>query len=170
MKVSVILADKGSQGRLGTLSLLNAGWKVLFLNPLPPGIAPITPSFVVAVFFEVDQDHCNHPIDIVLSLVTEDGHPVQVPHPAGHQDLRITQTMTVPSPGGVPIGTPGAGGGLIEIIPGLQIAEGGYRWEVTIDGKDNPDWAASFRVMRPTQSSVSLGGPTPSLPSPEATS
>jgi hypothetical protein len=115
----------------------------------------------VAVFFEVDQRDCNHPIELMLSLLTEDGQPVQVPGPTGLQDLLIVQQIIVPSPAGAPIAAPGVGNSLIEIFPGLALAPGGYEWRVRLAGQENADWNARFRVMHPPQApTISFGTTT----------
>jgi len=161
MKVTVLLADKGTNNpQGGTLNLLNVGWTRTVLRPAPmvPG-GFLTPPLALAVFFEVEHSHCNHPIDLVIRLVNQDGQPVQVPGAAGTQPLVITQTMTVMSPAGAPIGAPGVGNALIEILPGLIIAPGNYRWEVTLDGDHDADWEASFQVVAPPQMGFMIGAP-----------
>src|SRR5450759_2667907 len=135
MRVSVVLADKGTNNlQQGTLNLLNVGWVQTQLNPAPGVVGGfLTPPHAVAVFFEVDHPDCNHPIELVLALLTEDGQPVHVHGPEGDQEIRISNFVTVPSPGMAPIATPGTGNALIEIFPGLPLQPGGYRWEVTLN-------------------------------------
>ena len=170
MKVQVLLADRGTQNpQQGTLNLLNLGWKQTTLRasptPVPGGL--ITAAHVVAVFFEVEPQRCNRPIELVISLLTEDCAPVELPSPAGPQQVRITQAVTIASPGGVPMGTPGNGNAMVEIFPGLPIPEGAYRWNVTLDGEVGEDWFASFRV-RPVpggQGGPVFGQPPPAAPS-----
>jgi hypothetical protein len=170
MKVEVLLADKGTLNQpQGTLNLLNVGWKQTVLQPSPlgPGMFMTAPH-AVAVFFEVEPRHCNHPIELVLSLLTEDGNPVQLPGPAGPQELRISQRPTIPSPGGMPTGSPGSGNALVEIFPGLPLAPGGYRWQVMLDGEHDENWFASFRVNPPPlPPTVVFGTPPPSSAPPE---
>lgn len=165
MKVQVLLADKGTPNlQQGTLNLLNVGWSQTGLRPAGPMGLLLTPPFAVAVFFEVDHHHCNHPIDLVLSLVTEDGTPVEVPGPAGPQQMRISQQITVSSPAGMPIGAPGVGNSLVEIVPGLPLAPGGYQWRATLAGEEGDDWNASFRVQLPPQAVAVFGGPPGTAP------
>lgn len=160
MKVYVLLADKGTLNpQAGTLNLLNAGWSQtpLLQNPIIPGGAG-TPPMAVAVFFEVDHSDCNHPIELVLELRTEDGHPVVMPGTPDQQPMRISQYITVPSPGGAPMGTPGVGNALFEFQPGLSLTLGGYRWEVTLAGKHEDAWVTSFRVISaPSPTQVTFG-------------
>jgi hypothetical protein len=162
MRVSILLADKGTNNpQAGTLNLLNVGWKATRLNPAPmvPG-GFITAAHAIAIFFEVEHQRCNHPIALVLRLVTEDGESVQMPGPNGPQDLVITQTITVVSPPGVPMGTLAPGNALVEILPGLPIPAGGYRWEATLDGQEDEDWIYSFRVAEaPQAAGVTFGNP-----------
>lgn len=166
MRVSVLLADKGTQNApAGTLNLLNVGWTQTTLRPGPgttPGsVGLVTPPHAVAVFFEVEAQHCNRPIELTLSLLSEDSQPVQLPGPAGPQEMTIRQQMTIPTPGGVPLGTPGSGNALFEIFPGLPLSPGGYRWDVTLGGQAGEDWFAPFRVQPPPQiAAPMLGQPT----------
>jgi len=159
MRLSVLLADKGTNNpQAGTLNLLNIGWKSTVLIPaagIPGGL--LTPPHAVAVFFEVEHQRCNRPIDLVLRLVTEDGAPVVVPSPSGEQPLVVTQRITVVSPPGVPLGTLGAGNALIEIMPGLPLQPGGYRWEATLDGETDENWTATFRASPPPQPMATMG-------------
>jgi hypothetical protein len=169
MKLSVLLADKGTQNpQAGTLNLLNAGWVQTQLRPAPPMMPGlpgglITPPHAIAVFFEVEYNQCNRPIELVLELLNEDGRPVEIPGPAGPQQLRITQQVTIPSPGGVSLATPGNGNAMVEIFPGLPLAPGTYRWQATLDG-ESPDESslAAFRVVPPAQPPVVAFGGTSS--------
>ena len=153
MKASVLLADKGTiNPQQGTLNLLNAGWvqTQLIQNPMAPG-GLLTPPHAVAVFFEVEHALCNRPIELVLALLTEDGQPVQMPTPTGAQELRISTFVTVPSPAMASIGTPGTGNSLIEIMPGLLVSPGAYRWHASLGGEHHEEWFAAFRVLPPPQ-------------------
>lgn len=155
MRVQVLLADKGTTNpQAGTLNLLNVGWTQTLLRPAPMGIAPgllMTAPHAVAIFFEIEPKHCNRSIELIVSLLDEDGHVVDMPGPAGPQEMRLRQQMTVPTPGGVPMGTPGTGNALIEIFPGLIVSPGGYRWSVELDGLTGDDWFAPFRVVAQPQ-------------------
>lgn len=135
MKVNVLLADKGTQSPQGTLNLLNVGWTQTPLQPsglVGPGLPVLlTPPHAVAVFYEVEPKHCNHPIDLIVELVTEDGQAVSVPGPAGPQPMILTQPITVATPGGFPAGTPGIANAILEIFPGLPLEPGGYEWRGT---------------------------------------
>lgn len=153
MKVNVLLADKGTSSPAhGTLNLLNAGWTQTQLtgSPVPnaPGLS-LTPPHAVAVFYEVEPAFCNKAIELVVELVTQDGETVQLPGPAGPQAMRLQQQITVETPGGVPIGTPGTGNRLIEIFPCLPLAPGIYEWRVSLAGQHQTDWHARFHVAGP---------------------
>jgi hypothetical protein len=106
----------------------------------------ITPPHVVAVFYELEQNYLNRPIELVIELLTEDGQAVQLPGPAGLQPMRMQTTINVPSPGGVPIGTPGTGNSMIEVFPGLPLAVGAYIWRATLAGKQDEAGEARFNV------------------------
>jgi hypothetical protein len=170
MKVSVVLADKGTNNpQQGTLNLLNAGWvqTQLTSSPLVPG-ALVTPPHAVAIFFEVEHSLCNRPIEIVLALLTEDGRPVEVPSATGgEQQVTVGSVVTVPSPAMAPLGTPGTGNALIEIFPGLLVPPGGYRWNVTLAGEHHEEWFAAFRVLPPPQMPSFTFGVPVSPPAPE---
>lgn len=146
MKLQILLADKGTQNpHAGTLNLLNVGWHQTSIAPGPPGMA-ITPPHAVAIFWEVDPQYCNKPIELVVSLVTEDGNPVELPGPAGPQPMELHQQITVVTPAGMPMGTPGVGNMILEIQPGLPLQPGGYEWRVSLAGQHEDGWSASFRV------------------------
>lgn len=159
MKVTVLLADKGTQNPLqGTLNLLNAGWAQTMLTPIAPGVL-VTGPMAVAVFFEVEPRHCNHPIELLVELWTQDGEVVQVPGPAGPQPMRLQHSLTVASPGGVPAGTPGMANALLELA-GLPLRPDGYEWRVSLAGEHEAAWSARFVVVAPPQAPV-FGAPTP---------
>ena len=159
MKVTVLLADKGTANPLqGTLNLLNAGWGQTTLTPVAPGVLMTGPQ-AVAVFFEVEPRHCNHPIDLLMELWTQDGEVVSVPGPAGPQPMRIQHSLVVPTPGGVPAGTPGTGNTMLELA-GLPLTPGGYEWRVSLAGQHQTDWGARFFVVAPPQAPI-FGAPAP---------
>jgi hypothetical protein len=165
VKVSVLLAHRGTANpQAGTLNLLGAGWHTIQLVTTQAGI--LTPPHVVVVFFEVDYADCNHVIPLELALLTEDAQPVQIQGVPGNGELRITHHVTVPSPGGAPLATPGNGNAMIEIFPGLPLTPGGYRWNVTLAGKHEDDWFASFRVNPMPQAPAIIFGAQPSAPPP----
>ena len=165
VKVSVILADRGtSNPQSGTLNLLGAGWRATQLVSSQQGI--LTPPHVVVVFFEVDYSDCNHVIPLELALLTEDGQPVNIPGVPGNGELRMTHYVTVPSPGGAPLGTPGNGNAMIEIFPGLPLAPGGYRWNVSLAGRHEDEWYAAFRVNPMQQAPAMVFGAPPASPPP----
>ena len=169
MKVSVVLADRGTNNvPQGTVNLLNVGWvqTQLQLNPAVPG-GLVTPPHTVAIFYEVEHPYCNRPIELVVRLLTEDGHVVQMPGPTGaQQDLRVATVVTVPSPAMAPIGAPGTGTAMIEIFPGLMVAAGSYRWDVSLAGEHHEEWFAAFRVLPPAQMPGFTFGAAPPTPPP----
>lgn len=164
MKVVVLLADKGTQSPAqGTLNLLNVGWMRTTLQPPDPlmGGMVLTPPHAVAIFFEVEPRHCNHPIPLLVDLVTDDGHLVEVPGPAGPQAMRIEQSVTVPSPGGVPTGSPGVGNTLVEIGSGIPLAPGTYEWRISLAGEHEAHWNARFYVVPLPEAPVTTVGLPP---------
>lgn len=164
MKISVLLADKGTQNpQAGTLNLLNVGWSHTALRAtpmptaagLPQQIQLLTPPHAVAVFFEAEHQYCNHPVELTISLVDEDDHIISMPGPAGSQPVHIVQNIVIASPPQAPIGSPGRGNILIEIVPGLSIPPGTYNWKVTLAGQEDADWRARFYVL-PAQQQPSM--------------
>jgi len=172
MKLSILLADKGTANpQQGTLNLLNVGWVQTQLVPSPvplPGVQGglITPPHAVVVFFEVEPAFCNRPIELVLSLLTDDGQPVEMPGPMGEQPVRVSSVVTVPSPAMAPIGSPGTGNALIEIFPGLLVPPGAYRWDATLAGEHHDEWFVSFRVLPPPQMPTFTFGAAAATPPP----
>ena len=161
MNVSILLADRGTPNpQARTLNLLNVGWTHTFLRPAPvpskeaeagSAVQLITAPFVVAVFYEVEPKHCNHSLELKLSLLTEDGKPVELPSPSGVQPMVLVQRILVPSLPLVPIGSPGVANTMIEIVPGLPLSPGTYSWVVELAGEQNPNWHARFYVLPPQQ-------------------
>jgi hypothetical protein len=101
----------------------------------------------VAVFFELEHPHLNHAIELLLELLTEDGRAVNVPGPAGPQPMRMQTEITVPSPGGLPLGTPATGNTMLEMFPGLPIGLGAYVWRATLAGDRDHAGEARFNVI-----------------------
>jgi hypothetical protein len=167
MKVSVVLADKGTNTQQGTLNLLNVGWVQTQLGPSPlvPGQL-LTPPHAVVVFFEVEHAYCNHPIELVIALLTQDGQTVEMPSPAGPQVVRMVTPVTVASPAMAPLGAPGTGNAMIEIFPGLLVPPGEYRWDVTLAGEHHEEWFAAFRVLPPPPTQSFNFGAPPAGPNP----
>lgn len=159
MKVSVLLADKGKANpQQGTVDLLNVGWSIATLVTGPTGL--MTGPQAVAVFYEVELARCNKPLDLLIELVNADGSIVELPGPAGPQLMQIRQSVTIRIPP-APTGTPGTGNALIEMYPGIPLAEGRYNWNVTLDGEHEEDWTAGFYVSSPQQPPVSFGATSP---------
>ena len=169
MKISVLLADRGTPNpAVGTLNLLNVGWSITGLMPapsagqFPPAGLFITPPHVVAVFYELEQAYLNRQIDLVIELLTEDGQAVQLPGPAGLQPMRMRTMITVASPGGLPIGTPGTGNTMLDVFPGLPLAEGAYVWRATIANQREQAGEARFNVRAaPIVARPQFGTPAP---------
>jgi hypothetical protein len=167
VRVSVLLADRGTPNLAsGTLNLLNVGWSVTRFQPAPSG-GPfhsglyLTAPHVVAVFFELEQAHLNHPIELLLELLTEDGRAVDVPGPAGPQPMRMQTEITVPSPGGLPLGTPATGNTMLEMFPGLPIGPGAYVWRATLARDQDNAGEARFNVMAAPMAPQPLFGAQP---------
>lgn len=141
-----MLAD-AAQVSEGKLNLLGGGWSVT--GPLP------TPS-AVAVKIEVPWSETNVKHGFELQLLTDDGEPVRVQGPGGQlQPVVIGGDFEVGRPPGVRAGTP------IDVplavnIPPLPLPPNSrFTWKLTIDGKNEPDWHASF-TTRPLPAGITL--------------
>ncbi len=158
VKIYVLLADRGTQSsHNGTLNLLNVGWAVTHLRrAMGPAVPPaaallVTGPQVVVVLMEAELAMCNRPLTLVIELRTEDGDVVEIPGAAEPQAVRLEQQIMVPSPAGVPTGFPGRATAMMDLPTGLPLAPGIYRWQASVNGKEEDDWSARFYVAAPPQ-------------------
>jgi hypothetical protein len=164
VKVSVLLADKGSPSPTG-LNLLNVGWSAAPLRMIgtPPATVAVTGPMAVVAFIEADLSECNRQLKVEIELIDQDGHPVQVTGPAGPQPMRAEFPLLIPTQAGAPSGFPGRGNVMFEIVQGLPLAPGTYKWRVRIEGSEQEDWSTRFFVPPPPPAII-FGNPTPSHP------
>ena len=148
--VNVVLADRGQTDSNGKIGLLGAGWSAVAVGPNGD-----IPTQVVAVFVEAPWNECNKLVQVSMALMNADGRFVQVPgspEPAnsdGSGPLRFNQEITFSPPEGAPPATAGTASFMIELMGGLPVGPGTYRWVVEIDGKSNPSWSTGFSVIQP---------------------
>ncbi len=132
MHVTLLLAD-AAQVVGGKLSLLGAGW-----NVAGPGGSPI--PMAVGIVVRVPWNETNQRHKFLAALLTEDGQPTF--NDRG-EPIRAEGEFEVGRPPGTKAGasfnTPFA----FQLTIPLQ--EGGYRWEVSVDGTQLAD--ESFTVL-----------------------
>lgn len=135
MKAILLLAD-AAQVSEGKLNLLGGGWSIT--GPLP------TPS-AVAIKIEVPWSETNVQHHFELELFTEDGNPVQMPGPEGSlQPVRVDGDFEVGRPPGLRPGAPIDMPLAVNIGPLALPPDSRFTWRLTIDGKSQPEWQASF--------------------------
>jgi hypothetical protein len=150
VKVFVLLADKGNPAAPTGVNLLNAGWTVAPLRIVgaPPAQILATGPIAVVVFIDAELAECNRQHQVQIELVDQDG-AVQVPGPAGTQPMRVQLPVMIVTQPGAPTGFPGRANIMFELAQGLPLAPGVYKWQISIDGRTEPDWSASFLVPQP---------------------
>lgn len=142
MKVTMLLAD-AAQSVGGKLYILGGGWSVA-------GPGPVT--MAIALKVEVPWDQTNRQHQVRIDLVTEDGHPVTIPHNPGEepQPVEFEAGFEVGRPPGLRAGTPLDTAFAIN-VHGLPIPpDGRYAWRVHINGETRTEWQCAF-TMRPGQ-------------------
>lgn len=145
MKVTVLLADVGTNDPLGKLNLLGVGWNQTQVQP-----NGLTPDMALAVIIEVPWDQANREIHVLAELINEDGQPVELPvSPDKQEPLRIEHRPVATPPVGAPNGSPAQLGILVNLHGGLPLQPGAwYAWRVSVNGEQGDDWQAKFFVRR----------------------
>ena len=132
MKATLLLADAAQQVG-GKLYVLGGGWSICGTGPL---------NMALALKFEVPWTDTNHQQPLIAELLDEDGRPVT---PVGAPSpLRIEGAIEAGRPAGIPAGT-AIDAPLAINIGGIQLAPGGYRWQITVANEVVA--TASFLVM-----------------------
>lgn len=134
LQVTMMLCDYG-QVADGKLFINGGGWSVVDSHTPPIGIAMIV---------MVPWDRASEPLELELTLVDEDGHPVVQGIEGARNPVRIDGRIEVQrpaaQPAGVPIDVP-----LVIGVPPLQLAPfGRYSWQLRIDGQQREDWRLAF--------------------------
>ena len=127
-----MLADSAQESG-GKLYILGGGWSVT---------GPEIPPSALALKIDVPWDQANRPHMWRLSLLSEDGIPVEIEG----QPIRIEGQFEVGQP-------PGAAPGSYIDVPiavnlgSLPLARGRrYVWQLVIDDESSPDWDREFFV------------------------
>lgn len=143
MEVTVLLCDAAEEVG-GKLYILGGGWSVLGLPNFPTNMA-------LAVKMAVPWDQTNRPVDVKVSLMTDDGEPVDL----GQGPIGGSGKVEVGRPAGIKPGTS------LDVpfamkFNGLALPSGGYRWELEVDG--TPLALVPFRVMEGPPSGQGIPG------------
>lgn len=139
MRAHVLLADFAQPDSSGKMGALGLGWSIT-TTPTPP--------HAVIVLLKVGWTETNKPHQLQLSLLTADGqHAVVAPTPFGDQPLTVEAKIEVGRPAGLPEGSAVEHNFAINLGAGIPLAAASrYEWRLTIDGKENEEWAAPFFV------------------------
>jgi hypothetical protein len=132
--VHLMLCDH-AQVADGKLFINGGGITRFYGAGLPPGTS-------IALLLLVPWERTNEKIDVLLDLLTEDGHPVTDSEGAG---LGMSGQFEVGRPPGVepgiPIDVP-----LVFTIGGVGLNPGRYTWRLSIDGQTAQAWQIGFSV------------------------
>jgi hypothetical protein len=139
VEAHILLADAAQRSPEGKIHALGLGWTVT-VTPLP--------AQAVVVFIKVPWDQANETHHAVLTLIDEDGRPVQ-PDGPDSGPVRIESDFETGRPAGVPRGMPLDVSLSVNLTPGLALAPGGYVWQLEIDGEGQETWRAGFQVRVP---------------------
>lgn len=129
----MLLCDS-AQSVAGKLYILGGGWTQVSVAAFPSGFA-----MALALRVAIPWDRSNERIPLSVTLVTEEGAPVNVSGEA----VRATAELEVGRPPGLPRGTP-LDANLALNFFGLQLRPGGYAWHCETDGSIKA--RAAFRV------------------------
>jgi hypothetical protein len=139
VEAHILLADAAQRSPEGKIHALGLGWTVT-VTPLP--------AQAVVVFIKVPWDQANETHHAVLTLIDEDGRPVQ-PDGPDSGPVRIESDFETGRPAGVPRGMPLDVSLSVNLTPGLALPPGGYVWQLEIDGEGQETWRAGFQVRVP---------------------
>jgi len=120
LEVTLLLCDAADESN-GKLYVLGGGW-----NTMVPD-QPI--NMALALLIAVPWDQANRKFTVLATLMTADGQQVRMED----QDVAATGQLEVGRPVGMKPGSP------LNVpfalrFNGIALPEGGYRWEVQIDG------------------------------------
>jgi len=135
MDVTMLLCDAAEEAG-GKLYILGGGWSVI---QAPNVLAPMA----LAIKMSVPWDQANEPHQILASLKTDDGEPVD----AGNGPVFAQGEIEVGRPPGSKRGSP-LDAPFVLRFNGLALPPGGYVWELDIDGTQLA--REPFRVLEGT--------------------
>lgn len=134
MKVSMILADF-AEVVAGKLYIMGGGWSIM--GPRPAQSA-------IAIKIEVPWTEANHKHEVRLELLDGDYRAVMVSTVAGDAPLVIQGGFEMGRPPGLLAGSPLDMNIAFNIPPIPLIPERRYCWRLSIDGKTEDTWVATF--------------------------
>ena len=130
----ILLCD-AAQEVGGKLYVLGGGWSRV-VSPGPFNMA-------LAVKLGIPWHLANTRLKVMIALLDQDGGAV---HNEKQLPIRVEVQVEVGRPPGLSAGTT-LDWAMAISVPGLSVAFGGYRWELTIDGELVT--AATFEVLAP---------------------
>lgn len=135
MRATLILCD-AAQVAEGKLYILGGGWDVTGPTPAPSA---------VAILLHVPWDRTNHRLSFRLSLMHQDGQPVQQPGPTGaHIPIAIDGDFEVGRPAGIAHGTSIPAPFAVSVPP-LPLPPGQrFEWRLEIEGQGREEWTLPF--------------------------
>jgi hypothetical protein len=129
----------------GKLFINGGGWTFTGPGPCP---------FAIAMTAEMPRDSAGAQHDVRWELLDDQGHPVVIPTPNGHEPLVIqgqfAQAAGPDAPEGVPLTSVLA----INLGPTPIPPGGRYEWRLMIDGETHEDWRLGFNTRPMAQSNV----------------
>jgi hypothetical protein len=103
----------------------------------------------VVVFIEVPWTETNQKRHWALELVDADGALVELPGPAGPQQVRVEGELEAGRPPGMPHGTPVSFPPLSVNVGPLPLPPGRYEWKFSVDGNSEATWRRAFTKLEP---------------------
>ncbi len=119
----------------GKLFILGGGWSMIGPDPAPSALA----LKVDVDWHEADRQH-----HWELYLEDEDGGPVLVETPDGHQPIEVRGEFSVGRPPGLAEGSPIDMPFAVNLGPLPLPPDRRYTWKLSIDGETREDWSVAF--------------------------
>ncbi len=122
LKAQLILCDAAqADPATGKVHMLGAGWSVMTGHG----------THAVAVLIKVPWDRTNQPIDLVLSLRTQDGQAVTVETGDGPREIENRGVIEVGRPAGIAAGSV-LNASFALNLPPLPLPPGRYEWRLEL--------------------------------------
>jgi hypothetical protein len=132
LDLTLILADF-AQVADGKLYISGGGWT---FTSAPSG------PMAIAVLAQVPWNEANHPYDLRVELLGDDGAPARLGDEGA--EMHIAGQLEAGRPPGHPLGAPLVVPIAINVLP-MPLEPGRrYEWRVTVDGETRDDWRLPF--------------------------